>query len=110
MEHTHCSPQETRLADAESITEGHYTFFWFGRTYNQPRLYRAGFAVRNDLIDSVQTPTAVNDRISSLMLNNGKTNMLLSRKFLDELATIHLMPDEIDFHRVPSRQDFRKAC
>ena len=36
--------------------------------------------------------------------------MLYIRKFLDELATIHLIPDEIDLHKVPSRQEFRKAC
>ena len=39
-----------------------------------------------------------------------KTNMLYMRKFFDELATIHLMPDEIDLHKVPSEQEFRKAC
>ena len=36
--------------------------------------------------------------------------MLYMRKFLDELATIHLIPDEIELHKVPSRQEFRKAC
>jgi len=36
--------------------------------------------------------------------------MLYMRKFLDELATIHLIPDEIDLHKAPSRQQFRKAC
>lgn len=36
--------------------------------------------------------------------------MLLSRKFLDELATIHLMPDEIELHKVPSEEEFNKNC
>lgn len=36
--------------------------------------------------------------------------MLFSRKFFDELATIHLMPDEIDLHKVPSEEEFNKDC
>ena len=32
------------------------------------------------------------------------------RKFLDELATIHLIPYEIDLHKPPSEQKFRRDC
>ena len=36
--------------------------------------------------------------------------MLYMRKFLDELATIHLIPDEIDLHKVPSEEEFNENC
>lgn len=36
--------------------------------------------------------------------------MHLSRKFLDEMDTIHLRPDEIELTKVPSEEEFRKAC
>lgn len=57
--------QETRLAGAGSIKEQNCTFFWFGKSADEPRLYGTGFAVNNILINSIQTPTAVSDRIST---------------------------------------------
>lgn len=61
--------QETRLPGAGTIREMNYTFFWFGKPENQARLYGTGFAVHNSMISSIQTPIAVNERISSLKLN-----------------------------------------
>ena len=48
--------QETRLVGSGTIKEEHFTFYWFGRPANQPRLYGTGFAVKNSLIGSIQTP------------------------------------------------------
>lgn len=61
--------QETRLSDAGTIKEENYTFFWFGKPAGEPRTHGTGFAVRNYHIGSIQTPMAVNERLSSLRLN-----------------------------------------
>jgi len=41
--------QETRLAGSRSLKEKDYTFFWQGKTSDEPRQHRVGFAVRNSL-------------------------------------------------------------
>jgi len=56
--------QETRLAGAGTIKERNFTFFWFGKPADEPRLYGTGFAVKNTIVNSIQTPFAVSDRIS----------------------------------------------
>lgn len=60
--------QETRLAEAGQLKERNYTFFWQGLSAEERRLHGVGFAVKNSLVDSVTTPTAVSERVSSLKL------------------------------------------
>jgi hypothetical protein len=78
--------QETRLADSGTIKEEHYTFFWFGRPADQARLYGTGFAVRNDLLSSIVTPTAVSDRISTLKLNTQQGSIKIISAYAPTLA------------------------
>jgi exonuclease III len=60
--------QETRLPDNGSVKEKNYTFYWQGLGINKPRLYGVGFAVKNKLVNLIQTPIAISERIISIRL------------------------------------------
>ena len=70
--------QETRLLGAGSLKESNYTFFWQGQEPHEHRLYGVGFAVRNSLLQAVETPSEGTSRILSLRLNtsSGPTTIL----------------------------------
>ena len=61
--------QETRLAGLGTIKESNYSFFWFGKSPDEPRIYGTGFAVSNSLLRSTQSPVAISDRISTMKIN-----------------------------------------
>ena len=48
--------QETRLADNGTIKEANYTFYWQGKSPDQPRQHGVDFAVRNTLVSSTELP------------------------------------------------------
>ena len=60
--------QGTRLPDNGSVKENNYTFYWQGLGINEPRLHGVGFAVKNKLVNLIQTPIAISERIISLRL------------------------------------------
>ena len=49
--------QEMWLADSGSLMERDYTFFWQDLSQDEPRQYSVGFAVRNSLIATTETPS-----------------------------------------------------
>lgn len=61
--------QETRLADSGSYRECNFTFFWHGKSASEVREYGVGFAVRNSLLNSVEPPVAISERIITLKLS-----------------------------------------
>ena len=69
--------QETRLADAGSIREGSYSFYWFGLPAKDRRIHGVGFAVRNQLNSSVSTPAAVYERLATMWVQLGSTTLHL---------------------------------
>ena len=58
--------QETRLIDSRSLMERDYTFFWQGLSQDEPRQYGVGFAVRNSLIATTETPSGGSSKILAL--------------------------------------------
>ena len=46
--------QETWLANADTLKERDYTFFWQGKSSDEPREHRVGFAVKNSLLSMVE--------------------------------------------------------
>ncbi|XP_045449679.1 uncharacterized protein LOC123658286 [Melitaea cinxia] len=64
-----CALQETRLPGEGSIREKNYTFFWKGKDTEAVREHGVGFAVRNDLLSSIETPHGVSERVMVLRLN-----------------------------------------
>ena len=78
--------QETRLAGAGTVKEAHYTFFWFGKAPEEPRIYGTGFAVSNRMINSTQTPYALSDRISMMKLQTRQGNIRVINAYAPTLA------------------------
>ena len=60
--------QETRLADSGSLRKSDYTFFWHGLNQDEPRQHGVGFAVKNSLIATTETPTEGSSRILALRM------------------------------------------
>ena len=78
--------QETRLAGAGTIKESEYTFFWFGKAPEEPRIYGTGFAVLNCLILSILTPYAVSDGISVLKMKQTEATSCIINAYAPTLA------------------------
>jgi len=70
--------QETRLPSDGSLKEQDYTFFWQGKSIEEPRQHGVGFAVKNTLLPSIQPPSGGSERILSLRLStsSGPVNIL----------------------------------
>ncbi|XP_047120326.1 craniofacial development protein 2-like [Schistocerca piceifrons] len=70
--------QETRLPDAGFIREDNYTFFWQGKSQDEPRLHGVGFAVKNTLLDCTVPPSGGTVRIIALKIcsSSGTVNIL----------------------------------
>ena len=61
--------QETRLADSGTLREKDYTFFWQGKSFDEPRQHGVGFAVRNNLLNTVEPGNNGSERLLTLRLN-----------------------------------------
>ena len=61
--------QETRLADSGTLREKDYTFFWQGKSFDEPRQHGVGFAVRNNLLNMVEPGNSGSERLLTLRLN-----------------------------------------
>ena len=57
-----------RLADSGSLMERDYTFFWQGLWQDELRQYGVGFAVRNSLVATTETPSGGSSRILALRM------------------------------------------
>lgn len=68
---------ESRLSYTGKFKEKSYTFFWFDKPNERPRMYETGFVAWNDLINCIDTPTAINTRISFLKLNTKQDNTVV---------------------------------
>ena len=60
--------QETRLADNGSLRESRYTFLWQGFFPGRAEAAWLGFAVRNSLLATIETPTVGSERIIALRM------------------------------------------
>ncbi|XP_076461753.1 uncharacterized protein LOC143294207 [Babylonia areolata] len=67
--------EQTRLPLSGSLRE---QFFWQGKELQEPRLHGVGFAVRNSLLSSVESPYSGTARILALRLStsSGPVNLL----------------------------------
>ena len=61
--------QETRLAEAASLREKDYTFFWQGKPKDEKREHGVGFAVKNSLLNMIEAPSKGSERILTMRLN-----------------------------------------
>ena len=70
--------QETRLADAGTLKERDYTFFWQGKSSDKPRELGVGFAVKNSLMKMVEPGSGGSERLLTIRLNTteGPVNLV----------------------------------
>ena len=61
---------ETRFSGEDQLTEpdSGYTIFWSGKSEKERRVAGVGFAVKNTLIDKIEQPVGVNERIMTLRI------------------------------------------
>ena len=63
--------QETRLAEAASLREKDYTFFWQGKPKDEKREHGVGFAVKNSLLNMIEAPSKGSERRRLRANSNG---------------------------------------
>ena len=73
-----CALQETRLPDTGNISESNYTFFYIGKPKEEKRMHGVGFAVRNNLLSSIDKNICGTERICKLKLSctNGLVHLI----------------------------------
>ena len=57
-----------RLAETGTLREAKYTFFWCGKSRDEPPQHGAGFAVNNKLRGEIESPVVVSSRLMRLRL------------------------------------------
>ncbi|XP_046986007.1 uncharacterized protein LOC124556011 [Schistocerca americana] len=64
--------------DVGSLREDNYTFFWQGKSQDEPRLHDVGIAVKNTLLDCTVPPSGGTERIIALKIysSSGTVNIL----------------------------------
>ena len=86
---------ETRLAEEGQLKEtgAGYTFFWSGRAKDDRREAGVGFAVRNELVNKLNSlPQGINDRIMTLKLTlTGKKQATIISAYAPTMTN----PDDI---------------
>ena len=61
---------ETRFAGEDQLVEpdAGYTIFWSGKSAKEKRESGVGFAVKSSLVDQIEQPVGINDRIMKLRI------------------------------------------
>ena len=86
--------QETRLLDGGSLRETDYTFFWKGLSQDEPRQHGVGFAVRNSLLASVETPTGGSSRLLVLQMKTSMGNINILSAYAPTLTSTPKAKDQ----------------
>ena len=83
--------QETPLANAGRLN---YTFFWQGKSSDEPREHRVGFAVKNSLLSMVEPGSSGSKWLLNLCLNTTKGPVTLVSVYVPMLSTTLDAKDE----------------
>ena len=86
--------QETRLADSGSLKENDYTFYWQGKSSNEPREHGVGFAVRNTLLSMIEPGSISSERLLTLRLNTNAGSVTLVSVYAPTLTSTPNAKDE----------------
>ena len=86
--------QETRLADSGSLKENDYTFYWQGKSSNEPREHGVGFAVRNTLMSMIEPGSVSSERLLTLRLNTNAGPVTLVSVYAPTLTSTPDAKDE----------------
>ena len=86
--------QETRLADSGTLKEKDYTFFWQGKSSDEPREHGVGFAVKNSLLNMVEPGSGGSERLLTLRLNTTEGSVTLVSVYAPTLSATSDVKDE----------------
>lgn len=86
--------QETRLADSGTLKEKDYTFFWQGKSSDEPRQHGVGFAVRNNLLNMVEPGNNGSERLLTLRLKTMAGPVTLVSVYAPTLSATPDIKDE----------------
>jgi len=86
--------QETRLADAGTLKERDFTFFWQGKKPEEPREHGVGFAVKNNLLSMVELGRGGSERLLTLRLNTSEGPISLISVYAPTLSSTPEAKDE----------------
>lgn len=85
--------QETRLLETGSIREQSYTIYWSGKPSGNPHQHGVGFAVKNTLINNIEGPFAISERLCWLSLALKKCNLSVVCAYA---PTLYATPEDKD--------------
>ena len=88
------TPQETWLANAGTLKERDYTFFWQGKSSNEPREHGVGFAVKNSLLSMVEPGSSGSKWLLNLHLNTTEDPVTLVSVYAPMLSATLDAKDE----------------
>ena len=86
--------QETRLAEAASLREKDYTFYWHGKPKDEKREHGVGFAVKNSLLKMIEPPSNGSERILTMRLNTSSCPVTLISVYAPTLMASSDTKDE----------------
>ena len=86
--------QETRLADSASLKEKDYTFYWHGKSSNEPRVHGVSFAVGNTLLSTIEPGSNGSERLLTLRLNTTAGPVTLISVYAPTLSSTPDAKDE----------------
>ena len=86
--------QETRLADAGTLKERDYTFFWQGKRSGEPKEHGVGFVVKNSMLSIVEPWSGGSERLLTLRVNNTESPMTLVSVYAPTLSATSDAKDE----------------
>ena len=86
--------QETWLANAGTLKERDYTFFWQGKSSDEPREHGVGFAVKNSLLSIIEPGSSSSEQLLNLCLNTTKGPVTLVSVYAPTLSATLDAKDE----------------
>ena len=100
--------QETRLLESGIIRQRDYSFFWQGKAADETREHGVGFAIKNNLLGSLISPSEGTERLLKLQLQTSAGLVSLisayaptltsASELKDRLMTTLVLPS-VKFHR-----------
>ena len=86
--------QETWPANAGTLKERDYTFFWQGKSSDEPREHGVGFAVKNSLLSMVEPGSSGSEWLLNLCLNTTEGPVTLVSVYTPSLSATLDAKDE----------------
>ena len=85
--------QETRLSESGIVRERDYSFFWQGKAADETREHGVGFAIKNNLLDSIIPPSEGTEMFLKLQLQTSAGLVSLISAYAPTLTSASELKD-----------------